>query len=288
MIKWMLLSLCTLALAHPATAQDKRNKKDTDTKDSDKPVMVILLPTVRTQQNAQRNDDQVNPSDLVGRVYPRIVKEADKKKWPFRIVNPESLESVYLSVSSTPRNPEKDTPFGFLKPIADKLEARYLVSFAINELTGYQSKNTLQAMTKARTQIDLYIYDRETNEYVWQRSEKSESGRASAFGAGSIGQRLDQALVNAITRAIEPFAKGERKKIGRPVADVLVSVQKVIADGKKVILNAGKGANLTEGDLFKSVESDCELRVIEVLENASIAEVVSGTPKVDETFKSKK
>ena len=84
-----------------------------------------------------------------------------------------------------------------------------------------------------------------------------------------------------------PLLKGSEKKSGRPVANVLVSVQKVIADGKKVILNAGKNANLTEGDLFKSVESDCELKVIEVLENASIAEVVSGTPKVDETFKPK-
>ena len=83
MIKWMFLSLCTLALAHPATAQDKRNKKDVDKKGSDKPVMVILLPTVRTQQNAQRNDDQVNPSDLVGRVYPRILKRGGKEKMAF-------------------------------------------------------------------------------------------------------------------------------------------------------------------------------------------------------------
>jgi hypothetical protein len=52
-----------------------------------------------------------------------------------------------------------------------------------------------------------------------------------------------------------------------------------------VLLDVGKGQNVSVGDVFKSVESDAEIKVIEVLENGSIAEVVTGAPKEKEVFK---
>lgn len=279
----LILPILFAALVSPmsAYADDRQDRE----KENDKPALVILPPIIRTQQNAERSDKQVNPNELMPRVLPRMEREAEKKKWPVRIINPPDIEAVYLSVAAAPRDPSKEYKFGFLKPIAEKVNARYLVSFAINELTGYRTTNTFQAMTKARTQIDLFVYDRETDEYVWQKSEKSESARGSFANAGSIGQRLDQAMVNALTRALEPFAKGERKKIGRPTANVIASVQRTLAEGKKVLLDVGKGQNVSVGDVFKSVESDAEIKVIEVLENGSIAEVVTGAPKEKEVFK---
>ena len=199
MKRFALLLLVLLAVLAPhAYASDK------DDEDKNKPVLVILPPVIRTQQNAMRDDKQVNPNDLMPRVLPRMEREAKKKKWSFQIATPTDIEATYLTVATAPRDPAKDYQFGYLKAMAKKLNARYLVSFSINELTGYRTTNTMQAMTKARIQIDLFVYDSETDEYVWQKSEKAESGRASYGNAGSIGQRLDQAAINALTRALEP------------------------------------------------------------------------------------
>ena len=260
---------------------DDKDKKD------DKPVLVVLSPIIRTQQNAERSDKQLNPNALMPRILPRMGKEAEKKKWPFQIVYVPDIEAAYLTITHSPRDPGKDYTFGQLKPLAEKVNARYLVSFAINELTGYRTTNTLQAMTKARTQIDVFVYDRETDEYVWQQSEQAESARASGFNAGSIGQRLEQAIINALTRSLEPFAKGERKKIGRPTANVVASVQRTLSNGTKVLLDIGKAQNVSVGDVFVSIESDCEIKIAEVLDNGSIAEIVKGTPKEKEVFKPK-
>lgn len=256
-------------------------------KEENKPTIVILPPVIRTQQNAQRSDKQVNPNELMPRVLPRMVREVEKKKWPFVVSNPKDIEAIYLKSAKSPRDPAKEYSFGLLKTIAENANTRYLVVFAINELTGYRTTNTLQAMTKARTQIDVSVYDHETDEYVWQKSETAESGRASYGNAGSIGQRLDQAMVNALTRALEPFAKGERKKIGRPTANVIATIQRILSEGKKVLLDVGKTQNVSVGDIFKSVESDCEVKVEEVLDNGSIAEVLTGMPKEKEVFKPK-
>jgi hypothetical protein len=272
--------LAVLATLLPAHADTQKQPQEAE----NKPVMVILPPVIRTQQNAERRDDQVNPAELMSRVLPRMEREADKKNWNLTIVNPPDMEAVYLSVTSTPRDPAKDYKFGHLKALADKLKARYLTSFAINELTGYQTRNTWTPMTKGRVQIDLFVYDRETDEYVWQRTEKAESGRG---GVANIGQRMDQAMVNALTRSLDPFAKGERKKLGRPVVNALASVKRTLAGGKKVLLDIGKEHNLTIGDILRSVESDAEIKVTEVLDNGSIAEVVTGAPKADEVFKPK-
>lgn len=254
----------------------------------DKPVLVMLPPTIRTQQNAQRKDEQVYPGEVIARVQARMTREAESKKWPFRIVPAEDAEAVYLSVASTPRNPQQDIPFAFLKPMAEKLKARYLLCYAINELTAYRAVNSFQSMTRGRADIALYVYDSEADEYIWQRAEKADSGRPSTFNLGSLAARLDQAMINALVRALEPFAKGQRMKIERPTANVIAVVQKSLSDGKKVLLDVGRAQNLREGEVFRSVESDCEIRVVEVLENGSLAEVLSGTPKEKEVFKPRK
>jgi len=176
--------------------------------------------------------------------------------------------------------------FDVLKPLSEKLGVRYLAFFAINQLTAFRTtKGTF--MTNGRANIEIFVYDHDVNDYVWQKTQDAKSSQFSAYNQGSLSTRLEVALLYALMDALKPFAKGERVKVERPVSNVIATVQKSLADGKRVLLDIGKAQNIGIGDIFKSIESDAEIKIVEVLENGSIAEVTTGTPKEKEVFKPK-
>ena len=223
--------------------------------------------------------------EVYSKIYPRLPNESKKRKWEFSIIAPKDLAATYLQVAKEPHNQREDYKFGLLKPLAEKLEVRYITIFAINQMTAYQSDNTVVAMAKGRANIEVFVYDREVNEYVWQKNQEAKSSHFSPYNSGSLSARLEHSLQMALSDALTPFSKGERVKVERPVSNVVATVQKVLGDGKRVLLDVGKTQNVGVGDTFKSIESDAEIKVVEVLENGSIAEITKGTPKEKEVFK---
>jgi hypothetical protein len=256
---------------------------------TDAPKLAILPAAIRyegeTNDLTRRTRSKFNPQDVVNRVVPKMVIEAAKKKWGYEIIAPKDTSAAYMAVVGEDLH-SQGAKFNQLKALAEKIHARYLVRFTINELSSYRKTNTFTAMSEGRAAVDLYVYDADVNEYVWQAEESSTSARGDIGHTGSLSQRQDQALQNAMTRALDPFIKGERKKVGRPKSNVVATIQKVIADGKKVVLDVGLDHNLSVGDVLTSVESDCVLTITEVLANGSIAEVTKGAPKDKEVFKS--
>jgi hypothetical protein len=280
-MKWpaLIFLLCSMLLSAFSFAAEDRT-------DSKKPVMGILPPAVMTERSAKRDDESISPFALLKGVIPKFQKEASKKKWPFDIMAPEHLEPIYLGVVGTNATADQSLKFSHLKRIAERANVRYLMRITINELSSHWGTNTWIYSKKAKAGIEIYIYDAELNEFVWQDSENARSSKSSwLFGLGSFSQRRNQALLNALIRSTEPFAKGERKAIGRPGANVIATVQKTLNDGKKVLLDVGEDFQLQPGDELKSIESDCILRILEVMRNGSVAEVVSGSPQENEVFK---
>ena len=273
----LLIVLAFCLVFSPVLAQKK--------KEGDLPSMVILPPVLRTEVTTGRGNNNINPMEVYSKIYPRLPNESKKRKWEFSIIAPKDLAATYLQVAKEPHNQREDYKFGLLKPLAEKLEVRYITIFAINQMTAYQSDNTVVAMAKGRANIEVFVYDREVNEYVWQKNQEAKSSHFSPYNSGSLSARLEHSLQMALSDALTPFSKGERVKVERPVSNVVATVQKVLGDGKRVLLDVGKTQNVGVGDTFKSIESDAEIKVVEVLENGSIAEITKGTPKEKEVFK---
>lgn len=262
------------------------NKKFAD----DSPKLAILPPSIKVEgtrkQHARDTQDKFNPMDAVKHVMPRIASESKKKKWPLEIISGDETQEAYLAVMGESSTNSDDIKFSKLKPLAEKLHVRYLVRYTITELSSFRKTNTILRMAAGRASISLYIYDHDSNEYIWQIDRSDESAAGDFGSLGSLTKRQEQALFNALLHTLEPFAKGERKKIGRPKSDIIVNIQKLLADGKKVLIDVGSDKNVSEGDIFTSIESDAEIKIIKVLSNGAIAAIIKGMPKEKETFKS--
>jgi len=279
MRRLLLLFVFSIVLSPVSAQKDKK-------KDEDRPVLVVLPPVLHSVVITGRDVDTTNPTEVYEKVYPSLPNEAKKRKFQFAITSPKDLDATYLQIAKKARKPTVEYKFDLLKPLAEKLEARYLAIFSVTQLTGYQSDRGIN-MANGRANIELMVYDREANEYVWQKTQEGKSSKFSPYQKGSLSARMEHALQYAICDALTPFSKGERVKVERPVSNVVATVQKILGDGKRVLLDVGNSQNVGVGDIFKSIESDAEVKIVEVLENGSIAEVATGTPKEKEVFKPK-
>jgi len=98
-----------------------------------------------------------------------------------------------------------------LARVAGKLQARYVAFYNILELTGARTGG-LSARTTGRASINLTIFDAVRNAYVWNDQKTETSIRTGT--KTQMQPRIDQALLNSIRLAMEPFAtKGLRKEI---------------------------------------------------------------------------
>jgi hypothetical protein len=98
-----------------------------------------------------------------------------------------------------------------LARVAGKLQARYVAFYIILELTGARTGG-LSARTTGRASINLTIFDAVRNAYVWNDQKTETSIRTGT--KTQMQPRIDQALLNSIRLAMEPFAtKGLRKEI---------------------------------------------------------------------------
>jgi len=269
-----------LAMASGARA-DARQKAE------ERPLMAVVPPTVRIINVSQGEDAQVNPDQIMSQVIPRVANDAARKKWPFRILPPDTAGRAYAAATGHDRGPTDPVQFADLKPLAEKIDCRYLLVFHVNELASASHDELFSHTLNARANVDLSVYDREKDAYVWQTNKVAETHHPMRPGNVGLRREQDGALNAALTQALEPFARGDRKMVDRPKLNVVVIVKKVLADGKRVLLDAGRDYNVRVGDVFKSVESDLEVRIVEVLDNGSFAEIVAGEAKDAEVLKHK-
>ena len=371
---------------------------DEKPKFSEKPLMAFVPPTVRVVNAAPKDDTQITSLQIMAQVVPRVANDATKKKWPFKIMPPETVDRAIGEVAAYDRQPDDDAAprhhrapsdnssnrregklsdntsngregklsdnttngsdekltddpapgrdrdrpdnpapehesrsasevaFSDLKPLAEKIDCRYLVVFHVNELRGVSRDELFSHTLHARANVDLQVYDRDKDAYVWHTNKVSVTRHPQRPGKVGLRREEDGALNAALTAALEPFAQGERtrvertrperrtaegntldesgvegrsdgrtldarpvegKPVERPKLNMVVIVQKVLGDGRRVLVDAGRDYNVRVGDTFRSVESDLEIKIIEVLDNGSIAEVTAGSPKDREVLKHK-
>lgn len=252
----------------------------------EKPKIAFVSPTINPGNVPQGEDARANASQIMSQVIPRVIKDGDKKKWPFRMLPQQTIPQIWESVVGSAQKQSEEVKFSYLKSLAEKVDCRYLIIFTVKELTAAYHNNFFGEELRARANIDLYVYDQQVNDYVWFINMEGWTKHPhNQLGDSGIRREQDGALNLTLTKALDPFAKGSRNTVVHSKTNILVSVQKIIADGKKVILDHGKDLSITVGAKFKSLETNCEIIVIECLENGAIADVTTGVAKEKETFK---
>ncbi len=242
-------------------------------------AIALLQPTTQTGSIAGQNNQTVSPLEAAGRVMPRFIKEASEKlKWnqvtwiPYDTVLKAQQEAMgELFVANEPPKVRHCLAIG------KALGARYVVTYAIRELTGYRASG-LVARKGGRASISLMVFDTESKRYVWQSENTETSIREAWLGNESLSKMMDQALFNAIRKALEKFVKGERMEVKTSSVQLVAKVVAMVAD-KKVLLDLGQDKGLRVGDILVSFDGKTKLKVTEVLDNGTVAEVVEGEAK---------
>lgn len=256
---------------------------------SEQMKMAILEPVAKPTVAGQKESTTVQ--EAAERVIPRLIVEAHKKfkpRWnnvefvPYeqaRAVQKEVLVSYSLDINEL-------IPPSLLKLIAQRLQCRYIVQSVVAELTGARSIR-LTAQRTGRVVIDIYVYDAVLGRYVWHDSRTQTSTRTDWYGASSLKQVQDQALLNALREGLEPFVlRGERREVAIKVGGVVANLKSIVKETGAILLDVGSEGKVYIGMEFVSLDGKCRLRIKEVLSNGSIAEVVEGTPEVGQVFKS--
>jgi hypothetical protein len=246
-----------------------------------------LLPAVTTGKQGNAKAIQTMGND-VERVLPRFADEAKESAWPFEILAASKIMPIYISVRGSLQSTNADVKFSQLKTIAEKSDVRYLVKLKVNDLKSFTGYEGMLRRIIADADIEVTVYDRQTDEYVWQKKATERASRNKygfPFTPSPNGVR-EKALLLALQKTLEPFAKGERQKIERPALKVVTIVEKMMEEGKRVTLDVGSNQEVVVGDIFASIESDSKVRVVEIQDKTAVAEVIGGSPKAREVFKS--
>jgi hypothetical protein len=265
-----LLVLSWLLLPLVAAAQGKEK-------------IVILQPASKITLAGQKESTTVY--EAAARVVPKIEKLAkDKYKWPYFVVDyDEGLAAQKEAMGD--RTFDGYLPVAMLGTIANKTGARYVVHSVVHEFTGARSAR-ITAQRTGRIIIDILVYDAKEKKLVWQDSQSKTSTRTDWFADSSLREVQDQAFVNALKEGLDPFMDGQRKEIETQGVNVVATAKSVFESGKKVLLDIGSSVLTTTGVEMSSLDGKCKIKITEVLQNGSIAEVLEGTPEVGMVFKS--
>lgn len=269
------LSAALLLLAGHALAADK---------------MAILMPrssfqTLSGQVNLGTGTTSIE--EAAGRVLPKLVKDAaPKAKWkdielvPFEDAKAAgAAEAAGMVDSASGRVRYADA-------VAKRLGVRYVVTSEVRELTSYRAASFPVARKGGRATIALLVYDAQEKKYVYEDTKTATSVHAAYTLNDSLKSIQDQALLNAYMQALEPFVKKGARKEVTTASQKLVGTVKSVAKGGKVLLDLGTASGVRVGDTLASLDGSVKLRVVEVLENGSIADVIEGKPEKDMAVRS--
>lgn len=246
--------------------------------------LAILEPIVNLIPNSKR-DSSASPLEAANRVIPKLAEEASGRlRWKVEIV--DYAETLRAQVRVTgPTNLRAPWRVSDIRRVAEILDADYVAFYTVKEFTGARTKELPSPRTTGRAHVDLTLFERKSGKFIWQEQVIDTS---THFGPHlALGTRMDQSLYNAIRRALEPAVlHGKRKPVNTPAADYVAVVKQVVQGGKRVLLDLGSGSDAAVGDLLYSMDGKATLRIVEILQNGSIAEVLRGRASENEAFKS--
>jgi hypothetical protein len=245
--------------------------------------IAFLPPILDTVQVAQR-EGSASPFEAAKRVIPKLAREAEPKlNWRgVRVLDYDATRTAAVAVVDEAALAKAPT-LSALKRLAERTNSDYIAYYTVREFTGARTEG-FGARTTGRSSISLTVFSRAKNGLVWQADTIDTS---SAPGESlPMGPRMDQSLFNAIRKSLDPFIlKGETKEVASTAVGYVATVKQVLGDGKRVLLDLGKDSGVAAGDELASIEGSARLRVVEVLQNGCIAEVLEGPVKSGEVFK---
>jgi len=170
----------------------------------------FLEPVVR-QKVFTDNQLRVDPFFASQRVFDRTSRESGKWGWKVKYVNYRqalTAQRKYIEPKGTDHAPRALTD---LAAVAKALKADYLVLTRIDELIGTRTIG-MGARTTGRANLRVRVYDANERAIVWDDAAMSTSSRAGS--KSEMQPRVDQAYINALREALDPFfEKGYRQKI---------------------------------------------------------------------------
>lgn len=173
--------------------------------------LALLEPTVVASVFTDEGA-RIDPFSAASRVAGRIRGESGRwEGWDLKFCDYKNVlkeqKSIFGDRSSTTTLADRSK----LAKLAGKLQARYVAYYNLLELTGSRTGG-VSARTMGRASINLTVYDAVRNAYVWNDQKTETSIRKGT--KTQMQPRIDQALLNSIRKALEPFAtKGLRKEI---------------------------------------------------------------------------
>lgn len=216
----------------------------------------------------------LHPEENLARVVEKFRREARSRlNWPVDVLPLSQSMSVQDELMGPPLGERRTMRLRFVREVAERTGARFVVVPIIQELAGWVADRTgFSQRTTGRCNLEVVVFDTERNDYVWQTSVIDTS---SHFGDSSVRARVDQALFNAIRKALDPMLlEGKRREVVMRSSGVLVSVQKV--SGKLVVLDVDAKSDVRPGDVLDALDGSAQVRVTEVLQNGTVGEVTSG------------
>lgn len=279
----LMLLAVTLSLATSCSADSHPSSRI--------PCLAFLTPRFVHEQSpvgergkrVQEGVSVVNPDESLSRISKRIGKEL---KWPVSVIDYKDSQDAQSAIIGYSKAKPGEIRFRQLQLIADKLGARYLVTMDIRELTGMISGFGVSERRTGRANIDVMVYDRSENNFVWQANAFDTSSKSTLSG-NALAPRIDQALFNSLSKALNPFVlNGQRKAITKPNIGLVATTKSVTPDGKTILLDLTSESGVIVDDEFVSLDGSKRVKVTEVLQNGSIATAVTGLPSVGDMLKS--
>jgi hypothetical protein len=181
----------------------------TDTPTTGKVALLepTVVASVFTNEGAR-----IDPFAAASRVAGRMRGESGRwEGWDLKFCDYKNVLSEQKSIFGNRGAIKSLADRDKLARLASKLQARYVAFYNLLELTGARTGG-VSARTTGRASINLTVYDAVRNAYVWNDQKTETSIRKGT--KTQMQPRIDQALLNSIRLAMEPFAtKGLRKEI---------------------------------------------------------------------------
>ncbi len=216
----------------------------------------------------------LHPEENLARVVDKFRREARSRlNWPVEVLPLAQSVAVQDELMGPPLGERRTMRLRFVREVAQRTGARFVVVPIIQELAGWVADRAgLSQRTTGRCNLEVVVFDTERDDYVWQTSVIDTS---THFGDSSVRARVDQALFNAIRKALDPMLlEGKRRQVVMRSSGVLVTVQKV--SGTLVVLDVDAKSDVRPGDVLDALDGSAQVRVTEVLQNGTVGEVVSG------------
>jgi hypothetical protein len=263
-----------------ATAKDHRIQEPSKQVPVGK--IAILFPCVETVQVSSR-EVSATAAEAAYRMVPHFVDEGKRKfGWKVEVFKYDEVieaeRSILSDLSKVPTRSE-------LASIASKLGANYIAYYTVQEFTGARTRGGLfGGRVTGRASITITVFDSSLGKLVWQKQLIATS---RADEDSSMGKRMDLALHDAIRQGLDPFlVRGETASVASSSRNFVASVKKVMEDGASVLLDLGAGSNLSKGDIFVSLDGKTKIRILEVFQNGSTAQLIEGSLSEGQIFKS--